>query len=92
MLSPGQFHRLVPKDPAANTRYRKWLIEACRDNELLRVAVKAACKLDVLFWINSFVFQYNPDNIGHEVEQFITYDFQEHAILGHDDLDGTHLW
>ncbi len=37
------------------------------------------CKVDILFWINSFVFQVNPNK--NEVGPFITWPFQERALL-----------
>jgi hypothetical protein len=42
-----------------------------------------ACRLDVLFWINAFVYQFNPNAMGEgsrEIGPFITWDFQDEAV------------
>ncbi len=95
MLSPGQWHKLVPKDPLKNLIFRQWLVETAKKDKQFRRALVLMCKQDILFYINCFVWQYNPDNIDHEVEPFITYPFQDHAILGGDvEVDGemVHVW
>ncbi len=79
MLSPGSFHKFVPTDHDQNLQYRRWLLEACRD-PVMRAQVKEACRQDIFFYVNSFVWQFNPDNLEHEVEPFICYDFQADAI------------
>jgi hypothetical protein len=37
------------------------------------------CREDVLFYINAFVWQFNPRKLGSSVGPFITWDFQETA-------------
>src|SRR6266850_5727752 len=82
MLSPGQWHKSIPKGRAENLRWRIRLLEAVRKyGAPARQAVFKMCREDILFYINGFVFQYNPDHVGEEVGPFISWDFQEEAIL-----------
>jgi hypothetical protein len=78
VLSPGKW--LAPKDLDENLRYRQWLIQACDDNPEFRRVVVKMCRDDIRFWINSFVWQFNPSAVGQEVGPFITWDFQDEAI------------
>lgn len=73
----------MPREYWANLEFRKWLIESCRNNRENQQAVIEGCRKDILFFINSFCVQYNPllSKIGQGVGPFITYDFQERAIL-----------
>lgn len=82
MLSPGKYHLDVPRDPAENVRYRIKLLRACAADRRLRRGVVEMCRTDILFWINSFVWQYNPLKLGHEYGPFITWGFQEEALCG----------
>ncbi len=82
MLSPGKWHELVPRDMESNLRYRVWLRKACKTDAGLRKAIMAVCEQDVLFWINSFVWQHNPRKKKYDAEvgPFITWDFQDEAV------------
>ncbi len=83
MYSPRSYHESVPRDPRENLEFRKFLILKGREDTRLRKGYISACKLDILFWINSFVFQYNPNTIGTsspEMGPFITWEFQEDAV------------
>lgn len=85
MLSPGQWHKQVPKDPLANLAYRSRLVRAIRDGgRVARAAIRHMCATDILFYVNSFVWQYNPnlkDRSASKIGPFILYDFQEEAIV-----------
>jgi hypothetical protein len=88
MLSPGKYHSEVPRSFQENLafRWRKWrTLGASKQREM-----KAICKSDLLFFVNTFVWQYNPKCVsgidqnpyspwaGHEeVEPFITFSLQE---------------
>lgn len=80
MLSPGQYHKRVPKDPLKNLKYRQFVLAKCRVDPALQAAMIEICAQDIFFYINTFVWQYNPKRVGHEVEPFITWDFQEDCI------------
>ncbi len=78
MISPGRWHERVPKDSLGNLQFRRG--NAARNDPNIRKGLIEACRLDICFYINTFVWQYNPDNIGREVEPFILWDFQEAAL------------
>lgn len=80
MLSPGEWHRRVPKEKGENLRFRRWLLKRGRQNRRVREAWREACKHDLLFYINSFVWQYNPQHLDREVGPFITWPFQDEAF------------
>ena len=80
MLSPGKWHLQVPKERTENLKYRRWLLTLCKQKRY-RPAVLEMCRSDILFWINSFVMQVNPKKVGGEVGPFVTWEFQESAIL-----------
>ncbi len=83
MLSPGKHHLSVPKDRVENIKFRLGLLDAVRNNGLAGVeAIRRMCAEDILFYINAFGNQYNPDKMGQpgELGPFILYGFQEEAI------------
>lgn len=83
MISPGQWHKSVPRDLEGNLRFRKWLLEQCRDNPEYRDAVWQGCKRDLIFFLRCFIVQYNPLLKGDRiVGPFIDWQFQEEALLG----------
>lgn len=81
MLSPGKWHELVPKDPLDNMEFRVGLLKAAEHDRLIQRGAIEACKQDILFFTNVFVLQTNPLHVGHEVGPFITWDFQDEAII-----------
>lgn len=81
MLSPGQWHKQVPKDRTKNLIFRQRVLRLCRQHAWARKAAVEACKQDILLFISVFGFQYNPKHVGSEVGPFITWDFQEKAVL-----------
>ena len=81
MLSPGEFHKRVPKDRGGNLRFRRNLLAACRGSRRLQAAAREACRLDCLFYLNAFCWTYNPRKKGGgEVLPFVTWDFQDEAV------------
>ena len=44
-------------------------------------ALREFCKQDILFYINLFVWQFNPKKKGRQIGPFITWDYQEEALL-----------
>jgi hypothetical protein len=82
MLSPGQFHKMVPKDPIANLLFRQKLLERARNNPKLQQGIREACQVDILFWINTFVWQYNPQKAdGLQPGPFITWPVQDMVLM-----------
>lgn len=95
MLGHGPFHTRVPRDPAENLAYRRRLLEACKHDARLRASVTECCRQDILFFINSFVWQYNPKKKGlRAVEPFVTWDYQEAGYLDRPETTGRRgfLW
>lgn len=94
-MSPDSLYKFVPKNQHHNLLWRRHVQDETAKDRRLQRAFRAYCKADILFYINTFVFQFNPDNLEHEVEPFITFDFQDAAIIGADvEIDGAivHLW
>jgi hypothetical protein len=82
MLSPGKYHRLVPKEPEANHRFRSDLLRAAEKSLRMQAALRKMCQVDILFFINAFVWQINF--LKKDEEQpgpFITHEFQDRVIL-----------
>lgn len=70
----------VPKDYRRNLLYRANLLErAAKSRSLQRELVKA-CSEDVLFYVNTFCWTYDPRK-KQSVIPFITYKFQDEAFL-----------
>jgi hypothetical protein len=71
----------VPTDLAANLEWRQRIHFECqRKSGRFRKAVLWACEEDPLFWINGFVFQYNPLLRGSEAGPFILWESQRRAL------------
>lgn len=82
MLSPGKWHQQVPKDPLGNRQFRLATLKKARTDRGLQQGLIHACRQDLLFYINTFVFQYNPLKKGAEAAApFLTWPFQEQALL-----------
>ncbi len=84
LLDPESLYRTVPKGLAANLRYRKSVIsEGYADPGRARVYVAAASQ-DMLWWINTFVWTFNPRHTKRtqsKIIPFITWDFQDDVLL-----------
>jgi hypothetical protein len=72
-------HTRAPKNLDANKKYRA-LCWNYYDTPALRKKALERAKHDVVWWIDTWAWQFNPDNRGHEVEPFILYPFQEKAL------------
>lgn len=71
----------VPKEAAAN---RKWRMNALWDGAKVPGAAKALreqCAKDIVFWVNTFCFTFDPRLEGQKVVPFTTYQFQDDALL-----------
>ena len=88
MVTPSKlaflhWHESVPRDLKENTDYRISLLKTAGKSRALRRGLMRACETDILFWINSFVLQHNPNSCGEgsaEESGFVTWLYQEQAI------------
>lgn len=71
---------MVPKGLQANLLFRKSIIAEASKDKALAAAVKQLCAEDALFWINTFVWAYDPRNTQQPKMPFITYEFQDEAV------------
>ncbi|MGH2272170.1 hypothetical protein ACQ9LF_10255 [Anaerohalosphaeraceae bacterium U12dextr] len=78
MLTP--YYHLVPKDFAANLRFRREMIRMGASDVKAAQELWIMCKRDPLFYVNTFVFTYDPRKVPSALP-FITYDYQDDAIL-----------
>ena len=74
-FSPGTWHLDVPRNLEDNLRFRLFLLEKTRNDLALRNDLIHSCRHDILFYINVFVTQLNPNATNREVGPFITWDF-----------------
>lgn len=81
MTGSSELYSLVPKDRAENLAYRAELLAKCAVDLDFRGSIWRACQLDVLFYINSFLFTSYPDT-QEPVMPFVTWEFQDEFILG----------
>jgi hypothetical protein len=83
-LAP-EYHKDVPRDLVRNIDFRKKIIRAAGSDRELQSDLKALCRVDPLFWWNSFVFTYDP-RLSASVVPMVTYGFQDEAIS---DINGS---
>lgn len=81
-LSPGTRwqDKLKLKDEADVVSWRAWWLRRGQQNRRVRESLIDACKHDILFYTNLFVWQYNPKRLGAEVGPFWTWPFQDKAF------------
>lgn len=84
------FSHFIPRDIRGNLLFRQNLLKVLREHPELRPAVVEMCRRDINFFINAFVWQYNPNAIDNkdtggsasvELGPFVTWGFQEEAIF-----------
>jgi hypothetical protein len=63
----------VPKDYAQNLLWRKFLWKKLDENQSYAELIWQSCKNDVLFYVNSFVWLYEPRDVKSPCKPFITY-------------------
>lgn len=76
---PHDFRSLVPSDYKSNLFYRKKVLSQAIDNRDLQQELVNACARDMLFWINTFAWTYDPRK-QNPVVPFISWEFQESAF------------
>ena len=72
-------YRAIPKDVGKNMLYREVLMELADANIKYKRQIWAACKTDILFFCNAFLWVYEPRTPA--TLPFITWDFQDRTIL-----------
>ena len=81
---------LVPKDIDANIEFRKDITARAVTDLSYRAGIYDMCKNDLLFWVNTFVWVFEPRTA--QVLPFITYECQDRVFfevaesIGHHDL------
>lgn len=99
--TPTPFYHLVPKDLAANLRFRRAIIELANESAENKRELWIMCSRDILFWINTFVWTFDPGQkrnlapgtrpeIDYPAIPMVTWPFQDEAILAIDDAIGDH--
>lgn len=82
-LSTGRFHEQVPRGLKKNLRWRRNLLDLADGDREVRRELRRMCKDDCLFYINSFVWQFNPGRSKEgaaAVHPFITFPVQERVL------------
>lgn len=80
-LKPRKPSDYVPKEPAANVRFRQQMVLAASKDQALQAELWIACRRDILFFFNVFLWTYNPKLSGNKWLPFVSYDFQDDVIL-----------
>lgn len=72
----------APRDLVKNLKFRKEIYTLCKDKRNLQSIIKM-CAEDPIFFINTFVWTYNPKNISNNLPiniPFICWPYQEDAF------------
>ena len=75
----GKYDAMVPRDYIANLKFRQELIKMAQDDKAAREEFWIMCARDPLFYINSFVWTYDPRK-DPGVIPFISYGFQDDSL------------
>lgn len=71
----------VPTDPIENARWRQFVLTRGAGNPHLQRQLIEHCKADPVFYVNTFVWQFNPKKRnGPTVAPFVLWDFQVDAL------------
>lgn len=70
----------VPTRLKKNLEYRRLVLQRAVRSRNFRRGLLAACEQDPLFFVNTFVWQFNPTMLDREVGPFIAWDFQSSAL------------
>lgn len=89
----------MPKEVDANLAWRRHCLEYGASSKQAADDLFVMCSRDLLFWVNTFVWLYEPGGpgavdyataTGLTVIPFITFDFQDEALLEIDAAIGDH--
>lgn len=88
--TPVPYYGVVPKDVARNLEFRRRVLEAGYADRDVAHGLWLMCAADPLFYINTFVWTYAPKLYpSMPVRPFVTWPFQDEAILGINDAIET---
>lgn len=71
----------MPKDPELNARARMRLLWDGGHDPAAAAYMRDRCADDVIFWANAFCWTYDPRKTARPDLPFVTYPFQDEAIL-----------
>lgn len=80
ILSPGEYHKRVPKDPVENVKYRVDLLRHSKTSREFQRGLVEMCRRDLLFYVNTFLWQFNPRKTDVQVGPFITWGYQDEGF------------
>lgn len=98
MLSHGEWYKLVPRGLEENVKFRLAVLKKCAEDAEFRAGIMAICEVDLIFFIDVFVWQFNPKKKGEEAylatSPFITWDCQRRVLLDRPETTGEKgiLW
>jgi hypothetical protein len=84
------YYGMVPKDFDANLRFREEMIREAAKSKRNREDLWIMCSRDLLFYLNTFSWTYNPKKKWAKVLPMITWKFQDDGLLAIDDAIGSH--
>jgi len=73
-----------------NLQYRQKILESAGTDLDLQQDLWTACSRDVLFYINAFVWTYDPRKTVNPRLPFITYEYQDEAFIALNESIGKH--
>lgn len=82
------YYNLVPKDTLENLKFRRRLIQEAGSSEASAEEIWIMCARDPLFWINAFLWIYEPRTPA--ILPWITWAFQDEGIAETYDAIGVH--
>lgn len=87
------YNRWIPKEQTQNLRWRSLVCDRMQSDSRFAAAIRQACSEDILFWVNGFIWTYDPRRKPHSKIPMISYPFQDRAILKlrKSILDGTDI-
>lgn len=84
-----EYYKRVPKDMQDNLRYRSKALLLAKQDKKNAEEFWMMCSRDLLFYVNMFCWTYDP-RIGTGKLPFITYPFQDEALLDMNEAIGNH--
>lgn len=78
MLGESRPSDHVPRETAPNLAWRRRVLEAAEGDEEFQGVLRELCRVDVLFWVNAFVFIVEPRR--RQVLPFCTWPVQDRAF------------
>ncbi len=79
-MTIGSYIGRLPRREQENRDWRQAILKKAAKSKTLQEEELGRCKDDILYWVNGYVWQYNPDMLGKETGPFVTFDFQDELI------------